>query len=101
MNAGRVLHTSAYIVCNSSYTYCTWGVASRGDDCVSSVLVCHTHVPLTAVSYRGDLTNTSTAFDSGTPLELTPDGYPKSLPDGITAHKLVLRNVQLHAMAGR
>lgn len=50
---------------------------------------------------RGDLTNVSTAFDSATPLDLTPDGYPRSLPDGVIAHKLVLRNVQLHAMAGR
>jgi len=50
---------------------------------------------------RGDLTNVSTAFDSGTPLDLTPDGYPRSLPDGVIAHKLAVRNVQLRSMPGR
>jgi hypothetical protein len=45
--------------------------------------------------------NVSTAFDAQIPLELSPDGYPLRLPEGVIAHKLALRNVQLHAMPGR
>lgn len=50
---------------------------------------------------RGDLTNISPLFDAGVTLELRPDGYPRSLPEGVIAHKLVLRNVQTRAMPGR
>lgn len=40
-------------------------------------------------------------FDTAVPLEMRPDGYPARLPLGTIAHKLVMRDVQLHAMPGR
>lgn len=41
-------------------------------------------------------------FDTGDALSLRPaDGYPSALPANKTAHKLMLRNLQLRAQAGR
>jgi len=41
------------------------------------------------------------AFDNDTPLILRPDGYPASLADNQIVTKLMLRDVHLHAPAGR
>ena len=40
-------------------------------------------------------------WDTQDPLELRADGYPAALPPGKIAHKLAVRNVQLHSMPGR
>ncbi|KAG2452608.1 hypothetical protein HYH02_002845 [Chlamydomonas schloesseri] len=40
-------------------------------------------------------------YATGKTLELRPDGYPARLPPNTIAHKLILRNVALHAWPGR
>jgi len=40
-------------------------------------------------------------WDTNVSLSLSSSGYPTSLPSGQFAHKLTVRNVQLHAMPGR
>ncbi|KAG2446050.1 hypothetical protein HXX76_000652 [Chlamydomonas incerta] len=40
-------------------------------------------------------------YNTGKALELRPDGYPARLPPDTIAHKLILRNVALHAWPGR
>eukprot|EP00798_Chlamydomonas_sp_ICE-L_P027889 gene27889-12006_t len=50
---------------------------------------------------NADDTSLQNPFDTQVTLELRPDGYPARLPLNTIAHKLLLRDVQLHAMSGR
>jgi hypothetical protein len=54
----------------------------------------HTYAPM---SYR----SLENVWDTGLSLELRPDGYPARLPPNTVAHKLLQRNMLLHAWPGR